>query len=294
MYFVNQTKHLLRLTRWDEHVLFTLPVTLLGVVVAAHRTGAALDGRVIAVIAANVLAVAFAFIVNDIEDAPDDARDPARRARNMIAAGKLSARTGWRLAGVIAVASLAGFALVNARVALVGGLGVLLGWLYSWRLVRLKAQPVIDVFSHVLMLSALLFLAGYLAYARALVPSWSAAAGVSLTSAYGQLYNQLRDYDLDRAAGLRNTASVLGPRGTCYAMISALLAAGVCLLLAVALRSIPPGVVALILAASPLIVVLRSNRDMRGSTALDLSGQLQTGAMTAATVALVLWLVLRI
>ncbi len=284
--------YLLRLTRWDEHVAFTLPATLLGVVIAVHHTGAALDGRVMAVIVSNVLAVAFAFVVNDIEDAPDDARDSQRRARNMIAAGKLSRRAGWWLAWGIAAGSLTGFALVNVRVLAAGGLGLLLGWLYSWRPVRLKALPVVDVLAHVLMLSALLLLAGYLAYARALTALWPVIAGVSLISAYGQLYNQLRDYDLDRAAALRNTASLLGQHGTRYTMIAALLAAGACLLLAVTQRLIPPGVVGLVLAASPLIVFLRSARDMRGSAALDLSGQLQTGAMVAATLALTCWLVL--
>ena len=38
----------------------------------------------------------------------------------------------------------------------------MLGFLYSWRAVRLKALPVIDVITHALMLSSLLFLAGYL------------------------------------------------------------------------------------------------------------------------------------
>ncbi|MBI5957294.1 MAG: hypothetical protein HY866_01070 [Chloroflexi bacterium] len=80
--------------------------------------------------------------------------------------------------------------------------------------VRLKTLPVVDVISHLLMLSSLLFLAGYYAYNAEPGPAWWAAAGVGLISAYGQLYNQLRDFDLDRAAGLFNTSCFLGRQNT--------------------------------------------------------------------------------
>src|SRR5690606_41448835 len=51
-----------------------------------------LDLRLVAVTAANILAVAYAFMINDIEDAPDDALDPARAAKNPITSGRLGIR----------------------------------------------------------------------------------------------------------------------------------------------------------------------------------------------------------
>lgn len=282
---------ILRLTRWNDHVLFTLPATLLGVNLALDRAGVAADWRTGVVCLANVLAVSFAFMVNDIEDAPDDARDPERAARNVIAVGALSPRVGWWASWIVAGGALAGFALIDAQVLAVGALTLLLGWLYSCRAVRLKALPVVDVLAHVLMLSALLLLAGYMVYASA----WSSMAwvitGVSLISAYGQLYNQLRDYALDRAAGLRNTASVLGETGTRWAMHGALLGAGLSLAAAVVGGGIPVWFVLVLAGLSPLLIVFYSADDMRGTAALDASGRLQTGAMVIATLALTIWLV---
>ncbi len=283
-----------RLTRWDEHVLFTVPATLLGVNVALERSDVALDGRVMAILLANVLGVAFAFVVNDIEDAADDRHDPARAAHNVVAAGGLTPRTAWRAAAVVGGLSLVAYALVNERALIVGASVLLLGGLYSWRSVRLKALPVLDVLAHVLMLSSLLFLGGYVAYARLASAIWPVAVGVGLISAYGQLYNQLRDYAQDRAAGLHNTASVLGPHGTRRAMYGALAAAVASLLLAL-LRGLIPGWFALVIVLlSPVVLLFRTGRDMRGSRAINASGSLQTGAMALATLGMLVWLLVQI
>jgi len=127
----DRARALLRLTRWPEHVPFTLAATLLGANMAAHHAGAALDSRVLTVLAANALAVTFAFMVNDLADAPDDARDPARAARNAIASGMLAARTGWAASGMVAGLALALYATLPAPAALTGGATLLLGLLYS-------------------------------------------------------------------------------------------------------------------------------------------------------------------
>ena len=77
--FIDQIRGLIQLTRWQEYVPFVVPLTLLGGLLAARPNGIDLDWRLVAVTLANILAVAYAFMINDIEDAPDDARDPARR-----------------------------------------------------------------------------------------------------------------------------------------------------------------------------------------------------------------------
>lgn len=280
---------ILRLTRWRDHVLFTVPATLLGVNLALHRSAAGVDWRAAAVLAGNLLAVAFAFMVNDIEDAPDDARDAERAARNVIASGALSTASGWWAAWSVALLATLSFAAVNPRTLALGMLTLALSGLYSWRRVRLKALPVVDVLSHVSMLSALLFLAGYTAYRADIRAVWLVTLGVSLISGYGQLYNQLRDYDDDRAAGLRNTASVIGAGGTRWAMHACLIGAGISLSLAVVDGVIPLWFVLLLGSLSPLLLLLRSARDMRGTAAIDLGGSVQTGAMIMATVALLVW-----
>jgi 4-hydroxybenzoate polyprenyltransferase len=156
--------------------------------------------------------------------------------------------------------------------------------------VRLKALPVVDVIAHALMLSTLLFLAGYLTVDAAPRQAWWAAAGVGLISAYGQLYNQLRDYALDRAAGLHNTASVLGVRGTRLAMYVCLGGAALCLGLTVVMGLWPLWLVIVPVVSAPLALRWHSTTDMRGTAALDVSGRWQARAMWIAAAAMLVWL----
>ena len=284
-------QRVVRLTRWSEHVLFTVPVTLLGAVAALHRHTAPSGAgeRALLVLVANALAVTFAFMLNDLEDAPDDARDPARRARNIVASGHLGrhAALGWTLA--VGALSWAVYERLGAPPTVLGTLILALSFLYSWRAVRLKAWPVVDVLSHVLMLSALLFLAGYTALGGKWEEARLPALGVALISAYGQLYNQLRDYFADRRAGLRNTAALLGQRGTRWAMWGALTAGIACLGAALISGELPLALTWLIGATAPLAWLGRSHADMRGTPAVDATGRLQTGAMLSATLALGIW-----
>ena len=91
----DQIRGLIQLTRWKEYVPFVVPLTIIGALMAARPHGTLLDWRLIAVTLANILAVAYAFMINDIEDAPDDARDPARAARNPITSGRIPANIGY-------------------------------------------------------------------------------------------------------------------------------------------------------------------------------------------------------
>ena len=90
-----QLMGLVKLTRWKEYIPFVVPLTLLGALLAAQPRDIALDWRLAAVMLGNILAVAYAFMINDIEDAPDDARDPDRAARNPITTGEIGIRIGY-------------------------------------------------------------------------------------------------------------------------------------------------------------------------------------------------------
>jgi len=281
---------IVRLSRWQEHVPFTLAATWLGVNMAVHHAHAALDGDVLTVTVANILAVTFAFMVNDVADAPDDARDPARGASNVVSCGELSARAAWFLAALVGALALVFYAMLPLPALLTGTATLALGWLYSWRAVRLKALPVLDVIAHALMLSALLVLTGYLAFDAAPGRVWAVIVMAGLISAYGQLYNQVRDADQDRAAGLRNTTWVLGIRGARALMFTCLGAAGLLLALTVIAGLWPLWLGPL--AGLSLLPVLLWPRptDMRGTAALDLSGRLQLGTMLAAAALMAVWL----
>jgi 1,4-dihydroxy-2-naphthoate octaprenyltransferase len=150
---------------------------------------------------------------------------------------------------------------------------------------------VVDVVSHVLLLSALLFLAGYYAYDSRPGSAWWVALGVALVSAYGQLYNQLRDFDMDRAAALHNTASIVGRSNTRWLMYAALGAAALCLLISIVLGLWPLWLVIVPVVMAPLLFLFRPSTDMRGTEAIDASGRVQLGFMFIANITVFVWLI---
>jgi 4-hydroxybenzoate polyprenyltransferase len=286
-----QLRGLVRLTRWQEYVAFVIPLTILGGLLAARPHNLMLDWRLAAITLANILAVAYAFMINDIEDAPDDARDPDRAARNPISSGEIGVRVGYAACRLVALVTLVLYALGGVSVFLIGVGTLLLSHLYSWRPVRLKAWPVTDIVSHSLMLSGLLLLAGYFIYDSQPGIVWFVAAAVTLVSVYGQLYNQLRDYDMDKAAGLHNTAIILGENNTRWAMYLAIGLAGVCLLAAIVQGVFPLwlGLVLLMSMAVSMLLVRRTT-DMRGGAAVDISGAAQIQVLVAMNMTIGVWL----
>ncbi len=280
---------LIRLTRWKEYVPFTIPLTVLGALLANQ----ALDWRLVAVTVANILAVAYAFMINDIEDAPDDAADPDRAARNQIAMGEISVRTGWAASGLVGLTAAVLYAFGGWWVLGIGVITLLLSHFYSWKPIRLKAWPVADVTSHSLMLSGLLFLAGYFTYGIEPGWVWLVALAAILVSVYGQLYNQLRDYDMDKAAGLHNTAIIVGERATRLLMYLCLGVGGLLFVLALLLGVLPiwlPVLGAAFFGIATLIY--RPGKDMRGGKVADTSGHVQINFLIAANATVGVWLVL--
>lgn len=200
---------IVELTRWKEHVFYVLPLTLLGVLLGTSDSGAVIDWKVPLVLFANILANAFAFMFNDIEDAVDDARDPKKKLRNPISAGKITRSEGVKAAKIVLILSAVLYALSGFLPLLTGIMILVLSHLYSWKSLRLKSLPLVDIISHVLMLGSLLLYAGFTVYSDNISAIWLVGMAVALFSAYGQLYNQYRDYANDKLAGLNNTASLL-------------------------------------------------------------------------------------
>lgn len=286
-----QIAGLIKLTRWKEYIPFVVPLTILGALLAARPNNVPLDWRLVAVTLANILAVAYAFMINDIEDAPDDALDPARAARNPITSGQIGVRFGYAACRLVAAVTLVLYALGGTPVLLTGIATLLLSHLYSWRPVRLKAWPVTDIVSHSLMLSGLLLMAGYYTYGISPGVVWFVAAGATLISVYGQLYNQLRDFDMDKAAGLRNTAIMIGEQNTKRAMYLAIGLGAACFLAAVFQGAFPLWLGLVVLISAPVSMLFRKQTDMRGGVAVDASGAVQFQFLFNLNVLMVIWLV---
>lgn len=213
-------KGLIQLTRYKEYVLFVAVTTLLG----AKLGGGDFDLRLLIVLLANILVVGFAFMYNDVEDAPDDALDEKKAKRNPISAGMISPRVGKLACGAVAVALMVLYALLGLMPFLLGGLCLALAFLYSWRVARLKSMPVADLISHSLSLAGLQFLCAYFAYDQGQPYSWLLFLSLVFLSVYGELNNELRDLVVDQKAGINHTANVVGIKWTKVLMVVCLVA----------------------------------------------------------------------
>ena len=214
-------KGLLQLTRYREYVLFVCVTTLMG----AKLGGGDFSLQLLMVLAANILVVGFAFMYNDVEDAPDDAMDEKKASRNPISAGMISPGMGRAACLVVAFMLMGLYGLLGLMPFLMGGFSLALAFLYSWRWARLKAVPVADLISHSLSLAGLQFLSAYFVFDQGKPYSWLFFIFVVLISVYGELNNELRDIVVDKKAGIRHTADLIGIRWTKVLMVLTLLGA---------------------------------------------------------------------
>lgn len=287
-----QLQALIKLTRWQEHVTWGVPLTLLGSLLALQNAGegAVVDWRLLTVIIANTLVVAYAFMINDIEDAPDDALDPERAKRNPITSNELSKTVGYTACAITALFTLVFYWTGGTTVFIIGVITLILSHLYSWRPVRLKKWPVTDIVSHSLMLSGLLFIAGYYVYHDDPGAVWFVAACATLFSVYGQLYNQLRDYDMDKAAGLKNTAIILGEQGARVALALSVGGSALCLLAAIVLGVFPVWLLIPLGIGAIISFFFRTGTDLRGSDTAELGSKLQMQGIVIMNVTMFVWL----
>ncbi len=280
---------LLRLTRWREHVPFTIPLTIVGGLLAAEPAAATVDWRLLAIAAGNALAMSFAFMLNDIEDAPDDALEPAKKAHNVISSGLLSRREGQVATAIVCILAFALFATAGAFTLLLGALMLALCYLYSAHPFRFKARPLTDVVSHALMLSGLIIAIGYFAYDREPGAVWLVIAAASLFSAYGQFYNQVADFEVDQQAGLKNTAGFLGKSLTSLLGQASLVLALICMAAAISQGLFPVWLGTVLLIGLFTCLLFPWELDMRGNLAQG-GGNMQRPGLIVANLVALTWL----
>jgi 4-hydroxybenzoate polyprenyltransferase len=141
-----------------------------------------------------------------------------------------------------------------------------------------------------LMLSGLLLLAGYFIYHTQPGVVWFVAASMTLISVYGQLYNQLRDFEMDKAAGLFNTAIVLGEDNTRRTMYATIALAAVCMLAAIVLNAFPLWLGLVLPFGIIVSMFFRPKTDMRGTKTVEVSGGLQIQGLIVANITVSVWL----
>ena len=160
----------------------------------------------------SLLSVLFAYGINDIEDAEDDAKDIAKKQRNIISNGTLKKSTAFKLIYI----NLAACLILSINLGIIPSviilLTLLLGYLYSSKKYRLKSIPFMDFISHGFFLGAFqvfLFLAisniNNINIYQILV-----AFGVWIFSIGGCIFNQVRDFEVDRISNIKNTVQLFG------------------------------------------------------------------------------------
>jgi 4-hydroxybenzoate polyprenyltransferase len=276
-----------RLTRFQEYVAFVVITSLLGAAAARGSLGWPL----IVVLVANWLAVGFAFMVNDVEDAPDDALTPAKARRNPVSSGEISPGFARLLSFTVAGVAVILYAALGPGPLITGLACIILSYFYSARPVRLKSAPVADLASHALILAGLQFAAAYLVFDGGTLLQWLSPLIVVLAiSLYGQLFNQLRDFDGDRQAGVTHTASLVGRR-LAYGLMMAWLILGLAFaaVFVFVVRLVPIWVLLLALVLAVLLSWRRLLGVRTSRSALEPHRALQKPVEIAVAAALLAW-----
>ena len=284
-----QIDGIIRLARYKEYLWFVIVTTLLGAAAGKGSFGIPL----VAVLVANWLAVGFAFMINDVEDAPDDALNPAKVNRNPVSAGHLSVRVAQAASFSVAVVSAAIYLLLGLWPFIIGASCLAIGHLYSWRRIRLKAIPFVDLASHGLMLAGLQFLAAYFTFTPRPDGQWIFPfVFIVAISLYGELFNEMRDLEGDLEAGVTHTASLLGPRVTHWLMMALLLIGTGCGIVTIFFSGlIPTWVVLLMIGLAAILILPPLLRVRRHHSALELQAPFQMPIQIAGAIALAVWFV---
>lgn len=284
---MNKTlKALIRLTRYKEYIWFVVVTTLLGAAAAGGKFGWPLIGALVA----NWLAVGFSFMINDVEDAADDALNPAKVKRNPISAKDLSVPAGYIASFAVMILSGLVYATLGTIPFVIGLISLLTGFLYSWQRVRLKSMPFIDLISHCMMLAGFQFLPAYFAFTSTLNDRWLwPFLAVTSISMYGELFNELRDLVGDLAAGVKHTASILGQRAT-QVLANVLLVLGIiALVITLFVVQLIPLWVLIVMAVLALILVLPPLlRVRRSQNMVQLQGSFQVPIQIAGALAMLI------
>ena len=277
---------LARLTRFDEHVFFVLITTFLG----AAAGQAVFGWRLVAALGANLLAVSFAFMINDIEDAPEDAFSEKNYARNPVSSGLISPQMAKTAAISVILLSIGLFALLGLRPLMFGMACLLLGWMYSIKSIRLKTMPYVELLSHGLLLAGLPFLCGYFTFAAGFNRTWFwPFTFVMSTRILIVLYGELRNLEQEHLARMHPTALLLGERAANNLMIAMIVLAASCGAVSFFFINLVPAWVLLfaaIVAALLLIPVVIKLR--RGDPQVTAQGLFRKPLERAAALALVL------
>jgi len=254
---------ILNYTRIKEYVFPAVLISL----TAFKLTHAQLSWKLPVIFLANLTMIGFMFLINDIEDAKDDALDERMRKRNLVASGRLTLKKARSFALTTCAISLFLFYVCGYNPLIFGVLQALIGFFYSWRPCRLKSIFLFDIIAHSIAGGVLQFLAAVTAFSDRIIPWWPFIFFIFILSAHSVIYNQLRDFHVDRKAGIRNTTSIIGEKNGRYMMYVSVLLVMLSLFFLFFAGLFPPSVIVFFILCSPIILLLKTQQDTRGDRA---------------------------
>jgi 4-hydroxybenzoate polyprenyltransferase len=154
---------------------------------------------------ANLFLTAFGYMFNDVEDAEDDYHDIEKRKRNLISSGEITRRQSYFFSFLLLSVGVLSLLMVNSSVFILGIIFALVGFLYSWKPLRLKSKPYLDLISHMIFLGVLQFLITYLAFRPLdlfVIPFLMIVIPFSMMN---EIIHELKDYDVDESTNIKNT-----------------------------------------------------------------------------------------
>jgi 4-hydroxybenzoate polyprenyltransferase len=166
--------------------------------------------KTIIVFFANLFFTTFVYTINDVEDSENDYNDKNKRERNPVSKGDLSKKQGYLISFSLLLAGLSLLLLLNYTVFLLGLFFGLVAFLYSWKPVRLKSLPFLDVISHVICLGILQFSITYLTFKSLDFKILPFFLIIAPFSAAVEVFQELRDFEIDRKTKIKNTVQKIG------------------------------------------------------------------------------------
>ena len=163
------------------------------------------SSRTVIVFLANLFLTAFVYAFNDVEDAADDYNILEKRKRNPIANGDLTRTQGYLISFLLLLIGLFLLLIISPLVFFFGLVLALVGFFYSWKPVRFKSMPFIDLISHVICLGVLQFFITYLTFRSFdlfVIPFLMIIIPFSLMV---EIFFELRDSNVDKKTNIRNT-----------------------------------------------------------------------------------------
>ncbi len=260
-------KGLIKLSRLSAYFYAVVITTLVGVTTSRSI----IDWKLFIVVAGNLLGVSFAFVVNDIKDAPDDVLSGQKTNRNPISSGLVTTKTARLVAFSAAILSLGLLALLGYWTLAIGCLNIFLGFFYSIRRVRSKVIAFRSILSHSLLIAGLPFMAGYFTYTSRLAGQWFWPFIFLLTiSITGELHHQGQQVADGRTADRQQDDEFIGERAWHFLLITLMVIVTFSGVMTIFIIQLFPGwavltwaVLVIIFLLPPLIRVFQGKRETR-------------------------------